>query len=120
MASAVGTPIAAAPVATRRAATRALRLRLRGYPQLVIGTVAFGFLVVAAMFGPLVVRYGPTEADFSAALSGPSMSHVLGTDQLGRDSLSRALSGARLSLVVAAGTVILSLGGGVLLGLLSG
>jgi ABC-type dipeptide/oligopeptide/nickel transport system permease subunit len=97
-----------------------LRLRLRAYPQLVIGSVAFAILVIAAVFGPMVVRYGPTEADFSAALSGPSTSHVLGTDQLGRDSLSRALSGARLSLVVAAGTVILSISGGVPLGLLSG
>jgi ABC-type dipeptide/oligopeptide/nickel transport system permease subunit len=68
----------------------------------------------------VVVGYSPTEADFSAALSGPSASHVFGTDQLGRDSLSRAMSGARLSLLVAAGTVILSLSSGVPLGLVSG
>jgi ABC-type dipeptide/oligopeptide/nickel transport system permease subunit len=68
----------------------------------------------------MLVGYSPTDADFSAALSGPSPGHVLGTDQLGRDSLSRAVSGARLSLLVASGTVIISVAGGVPLGLLSG
>jgi len=92
---------------------------LRAYPQLVIGSAVLVLLLVGAVFGPLVVRYGPTDTDFSAALRGPSWAHVLGTDQLGRDSLSRALAGARLSMLVAAGTVVLGLAGGVPLGLVS-
>jgi len=110
----------AAPLGAQRTIVSTSRPRILAYPQLLIGGVAFALLFVGAALGPLVVRYGPTDADFSAALSGPSASHVFGTDQLGRDSLSRALSGARLSLLVAAGTVILSVGGGVPLGLLSG
>jgi peptide/nickel transport system permease protein len=57
--------------------------------------------------------------DFSAALRGPTWAHLLGTDQLGRDSLSRALAGARLSMLVAVGTVVLGLLGGLPLGLIS-
>jgi peptide/nickel transport system permease protein len=96
------------------------RPRVFAYPQLVIGGATLALLLLGAVFGPLLVGYGPTDADFSAALTGPSAGHVLGTDQLGRDSLSRALSGARLSLLVAGGTVVISVGGGVALGLLSG
>ena len=120
MARAVGVPIAAVAHGAPSAWASASRPRVLAYPQLVIGGVAFALLLVGAVLGPLVVGYSPMAADFSAALSGPSASHVFGTDQLGRDSLSRAMSGARLSLLVAAGTVILSLGGGVPLGLLSG
>ncbi len=120
MARAVGVPIAAVAHGAPSAWASASRPRVLAYPQLVIGGVAFALLLVGAVLGPLVVGYSPMDADFSAALSGPFASHVFGTDQLGRDSLSRAMSGARLSLLVAAGTVILSLGGGVPLGLLSG
>ena len=118
MARAVGAPLAAVAHSAPSAIASASRPRLLAYPQLVIGGVAFALLLVGAVLGPLVVGYSPLDADFSAALSGPSASHVFGTDQLGRDSLSRAMSGARLSLLVAGGTVILSLGGGVLRDLL--
>jgi ABC-type dipeptide/oligopeptide/nickel transport system permease subunit len=120
MASAAAPAAPAVPRGAAGAAVRRPRPRLLAYPQLVIGGAALALLLVGALVGPLVVGYSPTDADFSAASSGPSPGHVLGTDQLGRDSLSRALSGARLSLVVAGGTVILSLAGGVPLGLLSG
>jgi peptide/nickel transport system permease protein len=108
------------PAVVRAAPARPARPRLLAYPQLVIGTAALLLLLVGALIGPVLVGYSPTDADFSAALSGPSSAHVLGTDQLGRDSLSRALSGARLSLLVAGGAVIISVVGGVPLGLLSG
>src|SRR5437867_1894120 len=83
MASAVGVPVAAVPRATLHTSASPARLRLLAYPQLLIGGVAFALLLVGALFGPLVVPYGPIEADFTAALTGPSASHVLGTDQLG-------------------------------------
>ena len=120
MASAVGVPAVAMPRLAAPASSTALRIRMLSYPQLVIGVAAFALLLVAAAVGPLLVGYTPTDADFSAALRGPSAAHIVGTDQLGRDSLSRAVSGARLSLVVAAGTVLLSLAAGVPLGLVSG
>ena len=110
MASAVGVPVAAAPRAVLRTSPSPARARLIAYPQLLIGGVAFALLLVGALFGPLIVGYGPIETDFTAALTGPSASHVVGTDQLGRDSLSRALSGARLSLVVGYGNSTSSTG----------
>jgi peptide/nickel transport system permease protein len=94
-------------------------LHLRAYPQLVIGSAVLVILLLGAGLGPLLVPYGPTDTDFSATLRGPSWAHVLGTDQLGRDSLSRALAGARLSMLVAAGAVVLGLAGGVPLGVIS-
>jgi peptide/nickel transport system permease protein len=96
------------------------RPALRRYPQLVIGLAVLIVLVLGAGLGPLLMAYGPTDADFSAALTGPSAAHLLGTDQLGRDTLSRVLAGARVSMAVAVGTVLLSVVGGVPLGLISG
>lgn len=77
-------------------------------------------LVAAAVFGAMLTPYDPAETDFSAVRQTPSASHLLGTDQLGRDMLSRALHGGRLSLLVAAATVVLSVGVGTVLGLVSG
>jgi peptide/nickel transport system permease protein len=108
------TPVLAGPEPVRGPS-----IRLRAYPQLVVGSAVLLVLIVGAAVGPLLVPYGPTDTDFSAALRGPSWAHVLGTDQLGRDSLSRALAGARLSMLVAVGTVALGLFGGVPLGLIS-
>jgi peptide/nickel transport system permease protein len=116
----VAVPVGGVPRGESTASAHAWWPRVRAYPQLLIGLAALAVLLIGAVFGPLAMGYSPTDADFAAALSGPSASHVFGTDQLGRDSLSRALSGARLSLLVAAGTVFLSLGVGVPLGLLSG
>jgi len=76
-------------------------LHWRAYPQLVIGSAVLILLLLGAAFGPLVVRYSPTDTDFSAAFQGPSWSHVLGTDNLGRDILSRVIYGSRVSLLVA-------------------
>ena len=112
--AAAPTPVVVQPTSVRRPV-----LHVRAYPQLVIGSAVLVLLLVGAVLGPFVVRYGPTDTDFSAALQGPSWAHVLGTDQLGRDSLSRALAGARLSMLVAGATVALGLLGGVPLGMIS-
>ena len=94
-------------------------LHLRAYPQLMIGAAVLLLLLLGAGLGPFAIPYAPTDTDFSAALHGPTWAHLLGTDQLGRDSLSRALAGARLSMLVAAATVALGLAGGVPLGMIS-
>jgi peptide/nickel transport system permease protein len=119
MARAVAAPQVAAVDAATGQNHRA-RWHLSAYPQLTIGGLTLLVLVIAASIGPLLVSYSPTDADFSAALAGPSAAHLLGTDQLGRDSLSRAVAGARLSMLVALGTVLLSLALGLPLGLISG
>src|SRR5699024_12813834 len=54
------------------------------------------FLVV--IFGPWLTPYDPQEADYENLLSGPSLEHLAGTDEFGKDVLSRLIVGARLSL----------------------
>lgn len=67
---------------------------------LVSGLVLVGLLVLAAVCAPLLTPYDPVAQDLANSLSGPSAEHLLGTDQLGRDTLSRLLYGARTDLRV--------------------
>ena len=72
---------------------------LRNRPA-TVGLAIVTMLVVAAASGPLVVPYGPLDADLSRGLQTPTLSHLMGTDQQGRDMLSRIVYGARISLTV--------------------
>lgn len=90
------------------------------YPQLLIGLGVFAVLVGAALLAPALSPYDPAATDFGAVRQGPSALHLLGTDQLGRDTFTRATYGGRLSLFVALGTVALSLLAGTTLGVVSG
>ena len=92
-----------------------------------MGAVAMVFLlllVLVAIFADLTAPYHPLEADFRALRHGPSLNHWLGTDNLGRDVLSRLIHGARASLLVAFVSTILGkvigLSWGVLTGYLGG
>lgn len=73
-------------------------------------------VVFSAVFAPWVSPYDPVKQDIMARLSGPSAAHWLGTDQFGRDNLSRILHGANASLAVSAASVLLALVVGGLLG----
>ncbi|WP_444550866.1 ABC transporter permease [Candidatus Magnetomonas plexicatena] len=64
------------------------------------GGVVVIFLTLAAVFAPLICPYNPEAIDRYHILSSPDMSHLLGTDDLGRDVLSRMIYGARISLSV--------------------
>ena len=77
-------------------------------------------LVLVAIFAPLLAPYNPERTDFSAALAAPSWSHWLGTDNLGRDMLSRIIFGARISVQVGIIAVGISVAVGVPIGLLVG
>ncbi|HUE38911.1 MAG TPA: ABC transporter permease [Candidatus Binatia bacterium] len=77
------------------------------------------FLVVAAV-APWVAPFDPARSALGENLRTPSLTHPLGQDRLGRDVLSRVVYGARVSLVVATGTVAISLSIGVVVGLLCG
>ena len=86
----------------------------------VISLVVLGMLTLAAIFAPWVAPYDPDQVDLGAVYASPSTAHWLGTDALGRDTLSRMIYGARTALlapliVVVASTII-----GILLGLLAG
>jgi ABC-type dipeptide/oligopeptide/nickel transport system permease subunit len=77
-------------------------------------------MVAAAVLAPLVAPHDPLEQDLGDSLAGPSGSHLLGTDQLGRDILSRLVFGARLSLGAAAIAVVVAVAVGVVPGLVAG
>ncbi|MGD9892783.1 MAG: nickel transporter permease [Dehalococcoidia bacterium] len=77
-------------------------------------------IAFVAIFAPLLAPADPLEQDYNALLSAPSAAHPLGTDQLGRDLLSRIMFGARISLLVGVIAVGVAMLIGVPLGLLSG
>jgi ABC-type dipeptide/oligopeptide/nickel transport system permease subunit len=77
-------------------------------------------VVIAGLLAPILAPYDPVLADVSIRLQGPSSSHWLGTDELGRDLLSRLLYGATLSLRVGSSVVLLGVALGVPLGAISG
>lgn len=86
-----------------------------------IPLIVVAIYVVVALAAPLVAPHDPNHADLAARLFPPgSAHHLLGTDALGRDVLSRIIYGARVSLAVAASTVVVSGVVGVALGVIAG
>jgi peptide/nickel transport system permease protein len=87
------------------------------------GAVALAVIValtLVALFADRLAPYGFGEQHLQEALQGYSSTHLLGTDQLGRDTLSRVIYGTRISLTVGFACVAISIVGAALLGLLSG
>ena len=85
-----------------------------------VGGVVVGALVVFAVLAPFLAPWDPNKLDTKRILAPPSKSHWLGTDQLGRDVLSRVLYGARISLAVGFVSVGIATLIGVLLGSAAG
>ncbi|MFF1926326.1 ABC transporter permease [Streptomyces sp. NPDC058221] len=119
-------PPAAAPPAVRPGA-RAARLRLatslrrlRRNRLALVGAVLSAVFVLVALLAPLLAPYDPARPDFNAALMEPSWSHWLGTDDLGRDQLSRVLVGVTASMQVGVLAVLLAFVVAVPLGLVAG
>jgi peptide/nickel transport system permease protein len=98
-----------------RPGSRAWRT-FRRQPLAVIGILLMLCFGLMALLAPVLAPYDPAALDLTHRLAGPSAAHWLGTDELGRDILSRAIFGARLSLTVAISVVGLSF----LLGLIFG
>ncbi|MDQ7841419.1 MAG: ABC transporter permease [bacterium] len=99
------------------------RLRLRHllrYRSAVIGMLVLTGITVAAVLAPSVTRYDPSAQVWEQALQQPSWAHWLGTDEFGRDLLTRIVFGGRISLVVGFLAVGIAAGIGVPLGLISG
>ena len=86
----------------------------------VIGLVIVLVFVILAIFAPLLAPYDPDKGNLYDKLQQPSRTHLLGTDSLGRDTLSRVIYGARVSIVI--GIVAVTIAGviGMSLGLISG
>lgn len=101
-------------------ATRAHRRRRLPAPSILAAMAVLALVAVAAILGTALAPYDPGAQDLLAGLGGPGDGHPLGTDDLGRDVLSRTIAGARTAVV---GPLIVAIGAmlaGNLLGLLAG
>lgn len=94
--------------------------RLWRSKSLLLGGVIVGVILLTALFAPILAPYNPNGQDYSAILQAPSLKHWFGTDDLGRDIFSRVLVGARTSMEVSFGAMVVGLIVGVPVGLLSG
>jgi peptide/nickel transport system permease protein len=86
----------------------------------VIGLFVFCLILLLAVFGDLICPYSPTKIIARDRFQGPNPVHIFGTDDMGRDTFARIIDGARLTLLISGGSVLISLFFGTLLGLLAG
>ncbi|HEV2215649.1 MAG TPA: hypothetical protein VGR64_10205, partial [Terracidiphilus sp.] len=98
----------------------ALRQRLRRQPLAVAGVVLLTGFVLCGLSAPWLAPRNPAAIDLVHRLEGPSTAHLAGTDELGRDTLSRLMWGARLSLTISVSVVTVSLALGLAVGGLAG
>lgn len=89
-------------------------------PDVVVGLVVFAIWVAIAIAWPLIAPYSPTDVHLLEKFRSPSLSHLFGTDNFGRDIFSRVLAGSRTVLVVSMLASALGIGIGTTLGLLTG
>lgn len=111
-------PTAAVEVVTRQAigGTSEWRLvmdRLRKKRLAMTSLVVIGVIYGAGIFAPLLAPYSPTQTNLNRPVEGPSADHLLGTDRLGRDQLSRAMYSSRTTIIV---TTAVVLSGGLFIG----
>jgi peptide/nickel transport system permease protein len=111
--------VADADASTARAQRRASRRWYR-QPALMAGIVILVILVGMALAAPLITSYNPNAQNLTDSLLGPGGKHLLGTDQLGRDTFTRLLYGLRLDLRIAFIAVLLPFVLGTVLGTLAG
>jgi len=94
--------------------------RLKRNRAAIVGGIIVLVFVAIALLAPLIAPYPPNEGELGKRLSPPSREHLLGTDPLGRDLLSRVIYGARISLQIQVVSVAIALVIGTLLGLIGG
>ena len=97
-----------------------IRLTLKHYPLILWGGLIVAVLVVTAFTAPVLAPQDPNAQSLDQSLLAPNWHHWLGTDQYGRDVLSRMIYGARISLAVGVVAVSLYVGIGVTIGALAG
>jgi peptide/nickel transport system permease protein/oligopeptide transport system permease protein len=86
----------------------------------ILGLLVLLLLVFVAIFAAWLAPYNPYDQDMRGTLQQPSRQHLLGTDSIGRDTLSRLIYGTRTALIVGFTTVGISVFAGILLGLIAG
>jgi peptide/nickel transport system permease protein len=94
--------------------------RFRRSKLALFGMVIITLMTLATLFAGVIAPYGENEIDLFNITAQPSEAHVLGTDELGRDELSRLLFGGRISLFVAVGAALISTLIGIVVGTVSG
>ena len=117
MSDAVALPIARAP---SRSPTAILVGKLFRRKLVLAGAATLMIVTLLALFAPWITPYGPMAMKISDRMQSPGIAHWFGTDELGRDVFSRVVFGARYSLMIGASVVLISVTGGVLLGLTAG
>ena len=100
--------------------TSTIRHLVRRQPLAALGILLLIGFVLVAVFAPLLAPHDPAALNLSDRLASPAPDHLFGTDELGRDILSRIFFGARISLIVAVSVVGLSLAAGLFFGAISG
>lgn len=94
--------------------------RFKRNPTALIGLAVVCILVLIAIFAPLIAPYDYQVQDFTALMQKPSLEHLFGTDNFGRDIFSRCIYGARYSLLIALFCTIAAFFSGGLLGIIAG
>lgn len=117
------TQVLAEPAVVKSRSNGRLAIAIRRFARHRIGM--FGLftilvIVVCALFAPWLAPYNPSSINYEAMIAPPSAEHWLGTDEIGRDILSRLIYGARVSLQIVSVSIVLSLAIGGAIGLVSG
>jgi peptide/nickel transport system permease protein len=94
--------------------------KLRNNTAALFGALIVAFFVIIAVAAPILPIPGPAETDWGAVRKAPSTAHWMGTDELGRDLLSRMIWGAQASLLAGVVSVAIALSIGIPLGVLAG
>jgi peptide/nickel transport system permease protein len=116
------TPAVAAPLAKApsRSPSAILVGKLFRRKLVLAGAAILVVVTLLALFAPWITPYGPMTMKIADRMQSPRLAHWFGTDELGRDVFSRVVFGARYSLMIGASVVLISVTGGVLLGLTAG
>jgi peptide/nickel transport system permease protein len=91
-----------------------------GRPVVIIGTIIIIIFLIAAAVPSWLAPYPPNKTDLSNALAQPDKEHLLGTDSVGRDTLSRIIHGARVALMVGVVALLIASISGMILGIIAG
>lgn len=93
---------------------------MKRHPYIVVGGILVVLALLLALLAPLITKFDPLEIDAKNRLLSPSLIHPMGTDEFGRDVMSRVLYGARISLQVGISVVLLTTVIGSIVGVIAG
>lgn len=110
----------AAPAVKERSNAQKILHRFFSRKVAVAGVIIFTVILFLALFGNLICPYSPSGVSAKERFFGPTANHIMGTDDMGRDTFARIIDGAKLTLGITGGAVAIALVFGTTLGLISG